>query len=56
MKHAEQLANIEAVTRDAKRDKSFHMKHLLTSLTHTFAKNDLQAVDDLHKYFDYNMR
>ena len=56
MKHAEQLANIEAVTRDAKRDKNFHMKHLLTSLTHTFAKNDQQAVDDLHKYFDYNMR
>lgn len=32
------------------------MKHLLTSLVHTFAKNDQKAVDDLHRYFDYQMR
>ena len=32
------------------------MKHLLTSLVHTFGKNDQQAVADLHRYFDYQMR
>lgn len=32
------------------------MIHLLTSLSHTLAKNDQAAIADLHKYFDYNMR
>ena len=56
MGHREQLDQIELITRDSKKDKTFHMKHLLTSIAHTFAKNDQQAVNDLHKYFDYNMR
>ena len=54
--HREQLDQIEIITKDSKKDKTFHMKHLLTSIAHTFAKNDQQAVNDLHKYFDYNMR
>ena len=53
---AEQLDNIENLTRDATRNKSYHMRHLLTSLVHTGAKNDQKAVDDLHRYFDYQMR
>jgi len=52
----DQLNKIEAFTRDAIRNKSYHMKHLLTSLVHTFGKNDQRAVADLHRYFDYQMR
>lgn len=29
---------------------------MLTSINHTLGKNDRQAVDDMHKYFDYSMR
>mmetsp|Transcript_41401 Transcript_41401/g.54480 ORF Transcript_41401/g.54480 Transcript_41401/m.54480 type:complete len:130 (-) Transcript_41401:134-523(-) len=50
---ADQMDNIEKLTRDATRNKSYHMRHLLTSLVNTFAKNDQKAVDDLHRYFDY---
>ena len=49
----EQLARIDSLTKNATRNKSYHMKHLLTSIVHTFSKNDQKAVEDLHKYFDY---
>ena len=49
----DQLGRIDALTRDATRNKSYHMKHLLASLVHTYAKNDQKAVSDLHRYFDY---
>ena len=51
-----QLEQVDSLTRDAMRNKSYHMRHLLTSLVHTYAKNDQKAVDDLHRYFDYQMR
>lgn len=38
--NAEQMNKIESLTRDAVRNKSYHMRHLLTSLVHTFSKND----------------
>ena len=50
------MDEIDKSTRDAMRTKSYHMRHLLSSLVNTFAKNDQKAVDDLHRYFDYQMR
>ena len=29
---------------------------MLTSLSHTLANDDQRAIQDLHKFFDYNMR
>jgi hypothetical protein len=52
----QQLDSILEVTKDLKKDANAHMTHLLTSLSHTLAKDDQKAVSDLHKYFDYNMR
>ena len=54
--NVEQMKKIESLTRDAVRNKSYHMRHLLTSLVHTLSKNDQKAVNDLHRYFDYQMR
>jgi nucleoid DNA-binding protein len=52
----EQLDSIKDATKNTKRDGNSHLKHLLTSICHSLAKNDVVAINDLHKYFDYNMR
>ena len=43
-------------THFTKKDNNSHLKHLLASVNHTLDRKDRQAVDDLHKYFDYSMR
>ena len=52
----EQLESIYSATKNTKRDGNSHLKHLLTSICHSLAKNEVEAINDLHKYFDYNMR
>jgi len=51
-----QIDQIYKATQNTKRSVNFHSKFLLTSLSHTLAKNPEPAIADLHKYFDYNMR
>lgn len=52
----DQIDSINATMKHQRRDGNAHLAHLLTSLSHTIAKDDQKAVADLHKYFDYNMR
>lgn len=53
---ADQLAQIDRFVRNQRKDGNTHLAHMLTSLSHTLAKDDQRAISDLHKFFDYNMR
>lgn len=33
----------------------FYKKHLLNSVNESLARKDLEAISNMHKYFDYNL-
>lgn len=43
-------------TDHAKVDQTTHLKYLISSINATIFHQPKQAIDDLHKYFDYSMR
>lgn len=54
--NSELKSDIDSSVQHTKVDRATHQQYLVSANLNLLAKNGRQAISDMHKYFDYNMR